>query len=164
MRELSNSACHKHWLLRAGRRNSSQLPHLRKYVADHSEEPWPNYQKLHDDGSGTVPQFHRLLSKGAKISPRGVPQPGPSLQYLLGLTEVPSKAHEHGYWCISFVNRQAHRPRLVPPGSTRTSWPGFQTLQLKSSTTLGSKPRHLVTLSPRQGKYAGSLHVRRAQS
>jgi hypothetical protein len=39
---------------------------------------------------------------------------------------APSEAHEYGYWCISFVNRQTHRSRPVPP---REPWQGFQTLQ-----------------------------------
>jgi hypothetical protein len=60
-------------LLRGGRRDSSQLPHLRRYVTDQPKELWSNYQKLHDNGSGILRHFHRLLSKRAKISRRGVP-------------------------------------------------------------------------------------------
>lgn len=80
---------------------------------------------------------------------------GPSLRYLLGLIELASEAHEHGYWCISFINLQTPRE---PPGRA------FKRFDQNRQPHSDQKPRHLVTLSPRQGKYAGSLHVRRAQS
>jgi hypothetical protein len=148
MRELSNSAYYKHWLLRAGRRRLVSIPSSQN-VADHSEEPWSNYQKLHDNGLGTVLQFHRLLSKRDKTSPRGVPRTGPSLRYLLGLIELPSEAHEHGYWCISFVNLQAHRSKGWFLQAPRERLAGVPTLRLISSTTLGSKassPRDIYHL------------------
>ena len=52
----------------------------------------------------------------------GTPPSRPS--FFSGLDRASGEAHEDGYWCISFVNRQTHRSRLAPP---QPPWQGFQT-------------------------------------
>jgi hypothetical protein len=87
---------------------------------------------------------------------------------FLGWTELPREAHEDGYWCISFVNRETHR---IKAGLSTRTWQGASNTSinrllrsLRPSLPSDQKPRHPVTCSTCAGEYAGSSRVDTART
>lgn len=91
------------------------------------------------------------------VAVKNMPRPGALLNLdprsmFLGWTELPREAHEDGYWCISFVNRETHR---IKAGRSARTWQGASNTSINrllrslESATLRSKassPRDMLNL------------------
>jgi hypothetical protein len=104
------------------------------------------------------------------VAVKNMPRPGALLNLdprsmFLGWTELPREAHEDGYWCISFVNRETHR---IKAGRSARTWQGASNTSinrlLRSLRPSDQKPRHPVTCSTCAGEYAGSSRVDTARA